>query len=183
MIKLKNGDIDINGKVFRKFLSDDEISKIVSEIANKINNDLCGKNPIFLLVLNGSIFFGSDLLRKITLDCTIKTISAKSYGNEMKSSGKVNIEGLNLDIKDKDIVIVEDIVDSGLTINALLEALNVFNPSSIKVVTLLNKPSRRKLNIKIDYVGMEIPDKFVIGYGLDYAEKGRNLPDIYALND
>jgi len=183
MIKLKNGNIEINGKIFQKFLSSYDITKIVTELADKINSDLLGKNPVFLLVLNGSIFFGGDLLRKITLDCTINSISAKSYGNEMKSSEKVNIKEVNLDIQDKDIVIVEDIVDSGYTIKALIETLTKLNPSSIKVVALLSKPSRRKVDIKIDYIGMEIPDKFVIGYGLDYAEKGRNLPDIYALID
>lgn len=183
MIRLENGNIEINGKIFQKFLSADVISNTVSKMAEKINSDLMGKNPVFLLVLNGSIFFGCDLLRKITLDCSIKTISAKSYGNEMKSSGNVNIEGVNLDIQGKDIVIVEDIVDSGFTIKALIEALTKLNPSSIKVVSFLSKPSRRKVNTKIDYIGIEIPDKFVIGYGLDYAEKGRNLPDIYALTD
>lgn len=181
MIKHKDGNIEINGKIFSKFLTSEKIYQIVLELANSINSDLDGKSPVFILVLNGSIFFGTDLLKKITLDCTIQTISAKSYGNDMKSSGKVLLEGLNLNITAKDVIIVEDIIDSGYTIKKIYEFLSTLNPASIKVVSLFSKPSRREVDIKIDYLGMEIPDKFVIGYGLDFAEKGRNLPDIYSL--
>ncbi len=179
----KSDNIEINGTNFRKFLTSRKISKIVSELAERINEDLQGLEPVFLLVLNGSIFFGVDLLRKISLECTIKTISAKSYGNKMKSSGEVSVESQKLDIAGKVVVIIEDIIDSGHTIKAIIAAISKLKPDSVKIVTLLDKPSRREVNVIIDYVGIEIPDTFVIGYGLDYAEKGRNLPDIYALED
>lgn len=180
---IDNNTLLINGKIFKKFLSSKQINIIVSKLSKRINSDFKDRKPIFLLVLNGSIFFGADLLRKINFECSVTTISAKSYGNEMTSSGKVELGKLSIDLKDKDIVIVEDIIDSGFTMKKIIDEISKIKPSSIKIVSLLSKPSRRKVNLNIDYVGMEIPDKFVVGYGLDYAEKGRNLPDIYALNE
>lgn len=183
MIKIDNNTLQINGKIFKKYLNSKKINIIVSKLSERINSDFKDKKPFFLLVLNGSIIFGADLLRKINLDCSITTISAKSYGNKMTSSGKVVLGNLSKDLSNKDIVIVEDIIDSGYTMKKIIDEISKIKPASIKIVSLLSKPSRRKVDLHIDYIGIEIPDKFVVGYGLDYAEKGRNLPDIYALND
>lgn len=179
--KKENSIVRIEDKTFKKFLNESEIKRIVKKLAVKLNRDFKNKKPIFLIVLNGSIFFGADLLREIKLDCSLKTISAKSYGDNMTSSGYVEIKESEFDIEGKDIIVIEDIVDSGYTLAKLKELLETKKPASIKIVTLLSKPSRRQIDVKIDYIGREIPDKFVIGYGLDFAEKGRNLPDIFAL--
>jgi hypoxanthine phosphoribosyltransferase len=172
-----------NQKKFEILIPKEKIESVVEELAAKINKDYSGKKPVFLLVLKGSIFFATDLLRKITLDCELETVSAKSYGPYMKSTGEVNLMLTKLDITGKDVIIVEDIIDSGLTINKLVEKLKFFNPLSVEVVSLLSKPEMRKVNVNVKYIGMEIPARFVIGYGLDYSEHGRNLPSIYALEE
>lgn len=173
----------INGKTFSVLLSRNVIAETVKTLANRINHDYKGKTPVFLIVLKGSIFFGADLLREITLDCELKTIRAKSYGNSMLSSGKVNLLVTNIDIAGKDVIIVEDIVDTGLTLSALIDKLKSFEPKSLETVSLLSKPSQREVQVPVRYIGLEIDPSFVIGYGLDYDEKGRQLPDIYSLDE
>jgi hypoxanthine phosphoribosyltransferase len=130
--------------------------------------------------MKGSVFFGADLLRKLTIDCRLESIRSSSYGSKMESSGKVNIQYSDLNIKDKDVLIIEDIVDSGRTLKALFEQLNALLPKSLEAVSFLSKPSKREVNVDVKYIGKEIPPVFVIGYGLDYDEQGRQLPNLYA---
>ncbi|MGA2297787.1 MAG: hypoxanthine phosphoribosyltransferase [FCB group bacterium] len=171
----------IKDKNFKVYISCDKIKKTVEELAARISADYTGKKPLFLVVLKGSIFFASDLLRAIDLNCEIEMIRAKSYGKEMSSSGKVNLILSELEIEGKDVIVIEDIIDTGFTLQKLFEKLQMSNPASIEAVALVSKPSLRKVNVKVKYIGIEIPDVFVIGYGMDFAEQGRNLPAIYAM--
>lgn len=171
--------IAVNGKVFHKFISREMIDITVAKMANEINKDYEGKEPVFLVVLKGSVFFGADLLREVNLECTMETIRAKSYGKQMHSSGNVDLFIENLDLKGKDLIIVEDIVDSGLTLKSLIERIKKTEPASLEVATFLYKPDAIKVDLDIKYIGIKIPSDFVLGYGLDYAELGRNLKDIY----
>ncbi len=171
--------IAVNGKVFHKFISKEMIDKTVTKMATEINKDYDGKKPVFLIVLKGSVFFGADLIREVNLECTMETIRAKSYGNQMQSSGNVDLFIENLDLKGKDLIIVEDIVDSGLTLKSLIERIETTKPASLEVATFLYKPDAVKVDLNIKYIGIKIPSDFVLGYGLDYAELGRNLKDIY----
>ncbi len=164
---------------FNLFLTPKQIDEIVTSLAKKINTDYQNKKPIFIIVLKGSIFFATDLLRKLTLDCEIETVVAKSYGNEMHSSGNVNLNYSSLNLKGKNVVIIEDIVDSGLTLQSLINKLKKLDPESLETVTLLSKPTERAVEVKVKYVGLEIGKEFVVGYGMDYAENGRNLSAIY----
>lgn len=173
----------INGKKFKVFIGRAELNKIISELAAKITSDYIDKEVVFVLTLKGSIFFAADLIRQIPLDSTMEVISAKSYGSEMHTSGDVKIVNLLPDIEKKHVLIIEDIVDSGLTIETLFEKIKLSNPASLEAITLLSKPTMRKVNVNVKYVGKEIPPEFVIGYGLDFDEKGRQLPDIYVLDE
>lgn len=175
--------IKIKNKEFKIYIESKLIQERVYEIAKQIEKDFEDKNPVFLIVLTGSIFFATDLLKDININCNIQMISAKSYGNNMHSSGKVKIENLNLNIKNRHVIIIEDIVDTGITINSILKELKKENPKSVKVASLLNKQENRIITSDVDYIGFEIPDKFIVGYGLDYAEYGRNLKDLYLLDD
>lgn len=175
--------IKIGNDEFKPFLSEEQIQKRVKELAEQISNDYKSSVPIFIGVLNGSFLFLSDLIRYVTLDCEIDFFKLSSYGDEKISSGKVRLlKALNCEVNDRDIIIVEDIVDSGLSINYIEELFEEKNPRSMKVVSLLVKSGSLKYDVKIDYIGFTIPDKFVIGYGLDYAQKYRNLKGIYVLN-
>ena len=167
----------------------DEIAKRVSELGAKITKDFTGQSVIFVGVLKGAAIFLSDLARQVHLDSTFDFIAVSSYGNrpspsqELKSgwdsTGEVKLtKDVDQSIKDKNIIIVEDILDTGLTMTYLKKMLLARQPRSLKVAALLDKPSRRKLPLEGDYVGFKIPDEFVVGYGLDYAEKYRNLADI-----
>ena len=144
-----------------------------------MNRDYAGKEPVLISVLRGSFVFMADLTRKITLPCTVDFMSVSSYGAGTKSSGQVQItKDLSDDIEGRDIIVVEDILDSGNTLSYLLEILKARKPASVKLCTLLDKPDRRVKDVHVDYSGFTIPDEFVVGYGLDYAEKYRNLPYI-----
>lgn len=180
---LTNDIFEIKGKKFGKYILSEQIREAVANIADRINRDYEDKNPLFLIVLKGSIFFGSDLLRQIRIDCEIDTIRARSYGDSMNSSGIIRLDNLSFNVEDRHIVIIEDIVDTGLTIEAMFKKLRKLKPASLEVVTLLSKPSQRKANVNIKYTGIEIEPFFVIGYGLDYAEKGRHLPEVYRIID
>ena len=174
--------ITVNGDQFTEFISESEIQKRIKELAKQINEDYKDKVPIFIGVLNGSFIFLSDLIREITIDCEIDFLKLSSYGDRKISSGNVRLlKDLNCQIEGRHIIIVEDIVDSGLSINYMKELIDIHHPESLKVVTLLHKERDVKLNINLDYVGFKIPDKFVIGYGLDYAQKARNLKSIYVI--
>jgi len=174
---------NIQDKKFKLFLTPKQIDEIVTSLAKQISSDFKGKKPLFLIVLKGSVFFASDLLRKLTIECEMDSVVAKSYGNDMHSSGMVNLNCSNIEIKGREVIIVEDIVDSGLTLQSLLNKLKKMEPESIDTVSLLSKPSQRTVEVKVKYVGVEIPDGFVIGYGLDLAESGRQLPGIYRLEE
>lgn len=173
--------VKLNDKKFAPHISAAEIGDAVTKVAAKINTELAGKNPLFVCVLNGVFLFAADLLRKIEIPCEVSFIKVSSYEGT-SSTGEVKTQiGLKEDIKGRNIVIVEDIIDSGNTIAKLLPLLENEQPASIKITTLLFKPAAFKNDFKIDYIGMEIPNDFVVGYGLDYNGLGRNLPEIYKI--
>ena len=158
------------------YIDESQISKRVKEIAEEINRDYAGKSPIFIGVLNGAFVFLSDLIREINIDCEIDFLKLSSYGDSQISSGDITLlKELNCEIKGRDVIIVEDIIDSGLSIKYMKSIIEKNNPSSLKIVTLLYKEETVKLDFEIDYIGFKIENKFVVGYGLDYAQKYRNL--------
>ena len=165
----------------RVLISEQEIQKHVSEMGEKISRDYRGREPVFVGVLKGCFIFMADLMRYVDVDCSMDFMAVSSY-NGTSSTGAVKInKDLSGDIEGKDIIIVEDILDSGVTLSYLKNYLLVRKPASIKVATLMDKPARRKADIVADYSCFEIPDAFVVGYGLDYNEKYRNLPYIGVL--
>jgi hypoxanthine phosphoribosyltransferase len=175
-------EITVNNEKFEILIDEQTILKRVAELGEEISKDYDGRIPIFIGVLNGSIIFFADLIRNISINCEVDFLKLSSYGDAKISSGNVKlIKELNAEIKDRDIIIVEDIVDTGLSIVYMKGLLQSQNPASIKVVTLLHKPEATKYDIHLDYVGFKIPNKFVIGYGLDHTQKYRNLRSIYAL--
>lgn len=164
-------------------LSEEDLKNIVERLGAKITEDYKDKNLVLVSVLKGSVVFMADLMRAIKLPCQIDFMSVSSYGSGTKTSGVVKIiKDLDNEIVcGNDLLIVEDILDSGVTLEYLMKVLSARNPNSIKICTLLDKPERRKANVKADYSGAQIPDAFVVGYGLDYDEKYRNLPFVGAL--
>ncbi|MCR4416542.1 MAG: hypoxanthine phosphoribosyltransferase [Ignavibacteria bacterium] len=182
--KFNAKEIQVNGETFEILIDENAIQKRVAELGEEISRDYEGKIPIFIGVLNGSVIFFADLIRNISINCEVDFLKLSSYGDAKISSGNVKlIKELNADIKNRDIIIVEDIVDTGLSIVYMKGLLQSQNPASIKVVTLLHKPDATKYDIKLDYIGFKIPNKFVIGYGLDHTQKYRNLRSIYALKN
>lgn len=180
----KNEKLIIGEDVFVPFLTEDVIQNRIKEMAEQISQDYKGKIPIFIGVLNGSFIFLSDLIKNITIDCEIDFFKLSSYGDSKISSGNVRLlKELNCDVNGRDIIIVEDIVDSGLSIKYIEEIFAKHSPNSMKVCSLLMKPESLKFDVKIDYIGFNIPSKFVIGFGLDYAQKFRNLRTIYSLSE
>jgi len=174
--------IKINSDTFETFITEEQIRKRIKEIAMRINEDYAGKTPIFIGVLNGSFIFLADLIREINVDCEIDFFKLSSYGDAKISSGQVKLlKELNCEVAGRDILIVEDIVDSGLSIAFIKNIIEKENPKSLKLVSLLLKKGVPKIDFPVDYVGFEIPSEFVIGYGLDYAQKVRNLKSIYRL--
>lgn len=164
--------------------SAEEIKTRVIELAKQIEKDYAGEELLVVAILKGASVFCADLIREINLDVRMDFMCVSSYGNSTNSSGTVKIiKDLDVDIENKNVLIVEDIIDSGLTLSNLVDALQTRKPKSLKLCTLLDKPERRKSNIKVDYVGFVIEDKFIVGYGIDYAEKYRNLPYIGIVED
>ena len=175
--------ITLKDKSFEVFIPETEIAAIVHSMANQVNNSGI-KNPLFIAVLNGSFLFAADIMRKINIpNCEISFIKLSSYlGTE--STGEVNeLIGLGQDIKNRNIVILEDIIDTGITLEKIIILLEKEEVADIKVATLLFKPEAYKKDIEIDFIGKSIPNDFVVGYGLDYDEIGRNLPHIYKLKE
>ncbi len=175
--------IIIKDKTFIPFIEEESLLDAVKKVAQQINKDYEGKQPVFLGVLNGSFMFFSDLLKSIDLSSTVSFVKLASYEGT-NSKGVVNeLIGLSEDISGKDIIIVEDIVDTGNTSEKLFQILGKKNPNSIKIATLLYKPEAYKKSHPVDYVGLEIPNAFVLGYGLDYDGLGRNLNSIFVLKE
>lgn len=186
MPEVKSGSeiILIGQDRFVPYLTEKVIQTRIVELAAKISSDYKDSVPIFIGVLNGSFIFMSDLIRYITIDCEIDFFKLSSYGDNKISSGKVKlVKELSCDVNGRDIIIVEDIVDSGLSVSYIEKLFSGHKPKSMKVVSLLVKPDSLKYQVKIDYIGFNIPAKFVIGYGLDYAQKYRNLKSIYMLEE
>lgn len=173
--------IQIKDKSFTTFITEDKILKEVSRVADEINRDLAGTEPLFLSVLNGSFMFTADLMKRINFPCDISFVKLASYQGT-SSSGKVKeLVGLNENIEGRTVVIVEDIIDTGFTMRGLVETLRSKNPKDIRIATLLVKPDKLQVKLDIDYVAMNIPNDFIVGYGLDYDGKGRNYRDIYTV--
>lgn len=168
--------------ILKVLISQDELSKKVCELGAKITEDYKDKNLLMVSVLKGSVVFMADLMRAVKTNCQIDFMSVSSYGNSQQTSGVVKIvKDLDINLAGLDLLIVEDILDSGMTLSYIKNMLLERNPNSIKICTLLDKPERRKADVIADYKGFQVPDEFVVGYGLDYAEKYRNLPYIGVL--
>ena len=162
--------------------TEEQIAEIVQNIGRRISEDYKGKNLFLVSVLKGSLPFMADLMRQITIPCTIDFLSVSSYGKGTKTSGEVRIlKDIDSSLEGKDLLVVEDILDSGVTLSYLLKMLSARNPASIRLCTFMDKPERRRVDIYADYVGASVPDEFIVGYGLDYAEKYRNLPYVGVL--
>ena len=168
--------------ILKVLLSVDDIAARVAEIGAQISRDYAGKRLVMVSVLKGSVVFMADLMRAVTVPAEIDFMCVSSYGSGVKTSGVVKIiKDLDNDLAGMDLLLVEDILDSGMTLEYIKKLLLGRNPNSIKICTLLDKPERRKADVAADYKGFEVPDEFVVGYGLDYAEKYRNLPYIGVL--
>jgi len=174
-------NVVIQDKTFKLNITAKDIDTAVAELAGRINSDLKDKKPLFLPVLNGSFMFTADLMKKITIDCEISFIKVDSYSGTSSIGSVRELIGLNRDIKGRIVVIIEDIVDTGLTIENVVSQLQLMEPAEIKIATLLYKPEAYHKQLELDYVAMVVPNDFLVGYGLDYNGYGRNLPDIYVL--
>lgn len=175
-------DVVVKGKVFTEFISKNEMNTIVTSLAKKVEEQFKDKNPIFIVMLNGAFVFASDFLRALEQPYETLFVRYSSYSG-MQTTGNVVTSAIPDVVKGRNVVILEDIVDSGLTMEVFKKNLTRMQPESITLVALLSKPSARKVDVKIDYIGKEIEDKFVVGYGLDYDGFGRNLPAIYVLKE
>ena len=170
-------------EIDRVLVSNEQIQARLDELAERINQDYAGKELLLVCILKGAVTVFADVLRRVTIPCEIDFMAVSSYGSSTKSSGVVRIlKDLDHGIEGKDVLIVEDIVDSGMSMHYLLDTLKTRKPASVRLLTLLDKPDRRRVELQADYIGFTIPDEFVIGYGLDYAEKYRNLPDVCVLS-
>ncbi len=173
--------IRIKDKQFKTFITEEQILKEVARVGEEINRDLADANPLFVSVLNGAFMFTADLMKHVSVPCEISFVKLASYAGT-SSTGKVKeLVGLNDDITGRTIVIVEDIIDTGLTMERLIETLKARNPKEIRIATLLVKPDKLKVDLDINYIAMSIPNDFIVGYGLDYDGLGRNYRDIYTV--
>lgn len=168
-------------KTFRLYITSAQIAAAVDRIAEEINRDYAGRELTLIVTLKGAMVFSMDLLRRLQIPCRVETLSAKSYGNAMETSGKVEIHANFSAFRNRDLMVIEDIVDSGLTVSAILDEISRNEPASVAVAAMFSKPAMRKIDVPIAYLGWEIEPLFIVGYGLDYAEYGRELPDVYQL--
>ena len=173
--------VKIKDKTFETSMSEAEIKQRVKELAQQMSRDLEGKNPLLLAVLNGAFIFAADLMREMTIPCEISFVKLASYHGTASTGTIREVIGINEDLTDRTVVIVEDIVESGLTIKRMMEQIGTRHPASVQVCTLFFKPDRLKENLKLDYVAFSIPNDFILGYGLDYDQQGRGLKDLYTL--
>ncbi len=171
--------ITIKDKQFDLFIEHEVIEHEIRRVAQQINAELADRNPIFLAVLNGAFMFAAELMKEVSIPCEITFVRLASYKGTSSTNQVTEVLGLNEDIEGRLVVIVEDIVDSGATMASLLQELAVFKPAEVKIATLLFKPAAMKKKLQLDYVALEIPNDFIVGYGLDYNGYGRNLKDIY----
>lgn len=173
--------IRVRELVFDKFIERTDIEAAVQKVADEINRDYVGKNPLLLAILNGSFMFASDLMKKLTIPCEISFVKFSSYSGTSTTAEVKQLIGVGEEIQGRHVIIVEDIVDTGITMDKLLADLQTKRPADVKVACFCFKAEAFVKNFKIDYLGMEIPNKFIVGYGLDYNGYGRNLPDIYQI--
>lgn len=176
--------VHVNGEKFRVYLTHEEIQQRIKQLGGAISKDFKDKKPIFIGVLNGAYIFLADLMRYVSIPCEVDFMKLSSYGDEKVSSGEVHdLKEINADIKGRNIILVEDIIDTGLSMKYLVEKLKRYEPASLSVATMLHKSEATKYDVQIDYVAFKIPNLFVLGYGLDYAQEGRNLAQIYILEE
>ena len=175
--------VKIKDKTFSVSIPEAEILERVKQVAERISKDMAGKNPLLLAVLNGSFVFAADLMRMITIPCEISFVKLASYQGTTSTGTIKEVIGINEDLAGRTVIIVEDIIETGLTIKRMIETLGTRSPESIHICTLLLKPDRLKVPSHVDYVAVEVPNDFILGYGLDYDQQGRNLRDIYTLVD
>lgn len=173
--------VTIKDKTFETSIPEAEILDRVKQVAERINKDFEGKKPLFLAVLNGSFMYASDLMKNITIPCEISFVKLASYQGVTSTGTIKEIIGLNEDIRGREVIIVEDIVDTGATMKRMLETLDTREPAGLHITTLLLKPGKLTVPLNIEYAAIEIPNDFIVGYGLDYDQEGRNLRDIYTL--
>lgn len=173
--------VKIKDKTFKIFIPEEKILESIKVIADRINEDMKDKNPLFMAVLNGSFIFAADLMRMITIPCQISFVKLASYQGTTSTGKITEVFGVNEDLSGRTIVIVEDIVDTGLTMKRMIESLGTRNPESVHICTLLLKPDKLQVDLDIEYAAMEIPNDFIVGYGLDYDQEGRGLRDIYTI--
>ncbi|MEI7896642.1 MAG: hypoxanthine phosphoribosyltransferase [bacterium] len=173
--------VQVRELLFEKFITKDKIEAAVQEVANAINRDFEGKNPLLLAILNGSFIFASDLMRKITIPCEISFVKFASYTGTTTSASIKELIGVSEELKGRHVIIVEDIVDTGITMEKLLRDVREKEPAEVKIACFCFKPDAFLKDFPIDYLGLKIPNDFIVGYGLDYNGYGRNLPDIYKI--
>lgn len=173
--------IKVIDKEFEISIPEEKILKAIDKVADKINRDLAGKNPLFVCVLNGAFMFASDLMKRISIPCEISFVKLASYSGTESTGTLKQLIGFNENIEGRTVVIIEDIVDTGNTMVKLFADIRKMNPADIRIATLLYKPEAYTKDITLDYVGLEIPNQFIVGYGLDYNGQARNLKDIYTL--
>ena len=173
--------VKIKDKTFKTFIPEEKILESIKVIADRINEDMKDKNPLFMAVLNGSFIFAADLMRMLTIPCQISFVKLASYQGTTSTGKITEVFGVNEDLSGRTIVIVEDIVDTGLTMKRMIESLGTRNPESVHICTLLLKPDKLQVDLDIEYAAMEIPNDFIVGYGLDYDQEGRGLRDIYTI--
>ncbi len=174
--------VKIHDKTFELFIPYEKIRSVVEKMADKMSRDLAGKNPLFICILNGSFMFAAELFQRVSMvETEISFVKLASYRGDSSTGAIKQLIGLNENIAGRTVVILEDIVDTGLTIENILEQLGKLNPREVLIATLLLKPDSLKKEVQLDYVGMEIPNDFIVGYGLDYDGYGRNLIDIYTV--
>ena len=174
--------IQLHDKIFETYISSEEIQKTIAQMASKMNI-LKNDNPHFIVVLNGSFLFAADLLKQLKFDAEVSFIKLQSYEGTINTGKVAEVMGLQANISNRTVVVLEDIVDTGITLEKIYSILEFKNPKEIQIATLLFKPSAYKKNLDIHYIGKEIPNEFVVGYGLDYKELGRTLPEIYKLKN
>ena len=174
--------VNMKNDMLKTLITKEELEATVARLGREITRDYQGKTPMMVAVLKGAFIFMADLVRQVDIPCTLDFMCVSSYGKGMSTSGQVKIiKDLDTTIEGKDVIIVEDILDSGVTLSYLMDLLRARKPASIRLCTLFDKPARHKVDIHIDYKGMEVPNEFIVGYGLDYAEVYRNYPEIAVL--